>query len=244
MCKCDETDTSCRRDENKKYIQVVEGGPYLVFGDDKVIQEIIIPDNEDVSWEYEKSKTFQKPKDQKDQMALCRCGQSRHKPFCDGSHDEIKWNGEETADFSPILEGAEAIEGPNLTLMDNEKYCAYARFCDAKGRVWNLVMEGTPETDKLAVREVCNCPAGRLMMKSNKDGNYIESELAQEISFLEDPLINCSGPLWVKGGIEVKSAKGRSYEIRNRQTLCRCGKSNNKPFCDGSHASVKFRDGL
>ena len=35
-----------------------------------------------------------------------------------------------------------------------------------------------------------------------------------------------------------------SYEGRNRVTLCRCGASSNKPFCDGSHASVKFDDGL
>ena len=44
--------------------------------------------------------------------------------------------------------------------------------------------------------------------------------------------------------IRVESASGESYEIRNRQALCRCGASSNKPFCDGSHASIKFQDGL
>jgi len=43
------------------------------------------------------------------------------------------------------------------------------------------------------------------------------------------------GPLWVRGGIPIKSADGKPYEIRNRVILCRCGRSKNKPFCDGSH---------
>ena len=230
--------------ETKKYIQVAEDGPYLVFGDDKVIQEVIIPDSEGASWQYEKNKEFKKPEQDDEPMALCRCGHSCHKPFCDGSHEKVAWDSEETAGFKPILDNAEQIRGPNLTLCDNGEYCAYARFCDARGRVWNLVMEGSPEADKLAIREACNCPAGRLMMKKNDSGEFIEPELEQEVSILEDPAMNCSGPIWIKGGIEVKSADGRSYEVRNRQTLCRCGKSSNKPFCDGSHAGIKFQDGL
>lgn len=229
--------------KNKTYIEVVEGGPYLVFGDDKVVQEIIIPNEEGASWEYQKAREFTNP-DVGKPMAICRCGHSAHKPFCDGCHEKIKWDGEETASFEPILDGAEEIKGPNLTLCDNEDYCSYARFCDAKGRVWNLVMEGTPETDELAVKETCNCAAGRLMIKKNNNGEFIEPKLEKSISVLEDPAIGCSGPIWVKGGIEVKSARGKSYEVRNRQTLCRCGLSSNKPFCDGAHASVKFKDRL
>ena len=61
---------------------------------------------------------------------------------------------------------------------------------------------------------------------------------------VEDPALECSGPLWVRGGITVESKDGSSYERRNRVTLCRCGASSNKPFCDGSHASIKFDDGL
>ena len=53
-----------------------------------------------------------------------------------------------------------------------------------------------------------------------------------------------SGPLWVRGGVPVVSADGYEYEVRNRVTLCRCGSSENKPFCDGSHASIGFTDGL
>ena len=46
----------------------------------------------------------------------------------------------------------------------------------------------------------------------------------------------------VRGGIQIESADGFKYEVRNRVTLCRCGKSQNKPFCDGTHAQIKFRD--
>jgi CDGSH-type Zn-finger protein len=45
----------------------------------------------------------------------------------------------------------------------------------------------------------------------------------------------------VRGGIAVVSADGEQYEVRNRMTLCRCGASSNKPFCDGTHASIKFQ---
>ena len=45
-------------------------------------------------------------------------------------------------------------------------------------------------------------------------------------------------------GIQIESEDGTLYEVRNRVTLCRCGKSSNMPFCNGSHASIKFRDGL
>jgi D-arabinose 1-dehydrogenase-like Zn-dependent alcohol dehydrogenase len=60
----------------------------------------------------------------------------------------------------------------------------------------------------------------------------------------EIPALGCSGPLWVRGGITVESGDGTRYETRNRVTLCRCGASSNKPFCDGSHAALAFDDGL
>ena len=43
--------------------------------------------------------------------------------------------------------------------------------------------------------------------------------------------------------VQVIGADGFEYERRNRQTLCRCGQSENKPFCNGAHAAVKFQDG-
>ena len=228
--------------KDEKYIKVIKQGPYEVYGNPKVTVEKIVTDEDGASWEYEKGKEIYC---KENPTALCRCGQSKNAPHCDGSHVHADWDGEEAKDFEPIMNEAEAIEGPNLTLFDNEKYCAYARFCDAKGRVWNLVQMGTKETDELAVREACNCCAGRLMIYDNKTRKPIEPQLEQEIAVLEDKPLKCSGPLYVKGGIPVESEDGRRYEVRNRQTLCRCGRSSHKPFCDGSHASPKrYRDGI
>jgi CDGSH-type Zn-finger protein len=47
----------------------------------------------------------------------------------------------------------------------------------------------------------------------------------------------------VRGCIPIESADGTLWETRNRVTLCRCGKSQNMPFCDGSHIDVRFNDG-
>ena len=71
-----------------------------------------------------------------------------------------------------------------------------------------------------------------------------ENHLDPAIGVVEDPGLGVSGPLWVQGGIPIESADGTPYEVRNRVTLCRCGVSINKPFCNGRHASIKFRDGL
>jgi hypothetical protein len=88
---------------------------------------------------------------------------------------------------------------------------------------------------------VNNCPAGRLAAWDKASGEPVEHALPVSIGLVEDPVEQCGGPLWVRGGIPVTSADGHAYEVRNRMTLCRCGASRNKPFCDGSHAAIKFQ---
>ena len=80
------------------------------------------------------------------------------------------------------------------------------------------------------------CPSGRLV-ETTPSGEDREPAFEPSIGVIRD------GPIWVRGGIPVESADGFTYEIRNRVTLCRCGHSSNKPFCDGSHSAVGFRDG-
>ena len=82
------------------------------------------------------------------------------------------------------------------------------------------------------------------MLHEKPTNREIEDPLAPSIGLVEDPALGCSGPLWVRGGIPIESADGKRYERRNRVTLCRCGASTNKPFCNGSHASIEFNDGL
>lgn len=224
------------------YIKITPDGPYLVYGNPPINQEIIIPNEEGASWEYRKGISFDSSASP---VALCRCGYSKHKPYCDGAHQHAPWNPNETSSKRPLLEDVEELEGPEMFLADNEKYCAFARFCDAYGRVWNLVERAVTEDEKELVRhEVGCCPSGRLVVWDKKTDKAFEPHFKPSISILEDPGIKVSGPIWVKGGIRIESADGKSYEIRNRVTLCRCGQSSNKPFCDGTHASMHFQDNL
>ena len=98
------------------------------------------------------------------------------------------------------------------------------------------------EAKRLAIQQACDCPSGRLTAIDKERGERIEPEFEPSIGVVEDLPAGVSGPLWAKGGIEVVGADGRQYEMRNRQTLCRCGRSENKPFCDGSHLDVHFDD--
>ena len=73
-------------------------------------------------------------------------------------------------------------------------------------------------------------------------GPAVEPHFEPSIGLVQDTAKGVSGPLWVRGGVQVLGADGSAYEIRNRVALCRCGASGNKPFCDGSHVSSGFSD--
>ncbi|TLY82659.1 MAG: CDGSH iron-sulfur domain-containing protein, partial [Gammaproteobacteria bacterium] len=90
-------------------------------------------------------------------------------------------------------------------------------------------------------RQVGHCPSGRLAALERATDKPVEPPLPVSIGLIEDPAEGVSGPVWVRGGVPVTAADGFKYEVRNRITLCRCGASKNKPFCDGSHVTVGFR---
>jgi CDGSH-type Zn-finger protein len=176
-----------------------------------------------------------------DEYYLCRCGQSANKPFCDGSHKRAGFDGTEVAPREPYLAMADEQDGPEVTLTDVPVLCAFARFCDADGQIWNLVEQPSHAPD--VVREAGYCPSGRLVAWDQETRAAIEPGLPPSIGVTEDPAQGVSGPLWVRGGVRVYSRDGSEYETRNRVTLCRCGASRNKPFCDGTHAAIGFNDG-
>ncbi len=215
-------------------IQVTKDGPYLVTGDLPLSEQWIVTNAGGESLDYREGKKFPA----QPQCALCRCGQSANKPFCDGTHNKIQFDGTETASHQPYLKQAETIEGPAMLLTDQENLCAFARFCDPKGRIWNLVKQtDNPDAQQLVKHEAGHCPAGRLVAWDRETGQPIEPKFEPSLGLTEDTAKQVSGPIWVRGGIPVVSASGKTYEIRNRMTLCRCGRSDNKPFCNGSHAA-------
>ncbi len=221
-------------------VTIGKDGPYRVSGGVPLIRETIGVDGagESVTW----VETIA-PDPPGAAYFLCRCGASKTKPFCDGSHTEIGFDGTETASRAPYIEQAGVLEGPALVLADAEALCAYGRFCDRAGKVWNTVAQArTPAEREAFVEQVGQCPSGRLVALDRETGEAIEPELPPSIALVEDPQRNCAGPLWVRGGVTIVDMDGTAWETRNRVTLCRCGASNNKPFCDGSHASIGFQD--
>lgn len=220
-------------------VQIARNGPYRVSGSLPLREEVIGVDGEGQSVRWEHGRDF--PLQQR--YALCRCGNSSHKPFCDGTHAKVGFDGTETASRAPYREQAKTLAGPTHALTDVESLCASGRFCDPNGSVWNLVAA----TDQASAREhfvkqTCNCPSGRLVAWDNATGKAIEPHYEPSINLVQDPANDCSGPLWLRGGVQLIGADGFEYEVRNRVTLCRCGASKNKPFCDGSHVATGFSD--
>jgi CDGSH-type Zn-finger protein len=225
--------------EKPRRITIAKDGPYLVTGSLPLTRLVIGVDEQGESVRWEKGE----PVPVKASYALCRCGRSETKPFCDGTHAREGFDGTETASRAPYLEQAEAFDGPTLRLTDAESLCAFARFCDPAGRVWNLVERSDdPEAKRLTEYEAAACPGGRLVAWEKATGEAHEPKLHPQLGLVEDPAQGCSGGIAAWGGIEVVGADGKAYELRNRMTLCRCGESSNKPFCDGTHASMKFSD--
>jgi CDGSH-type Zn-finger protein len=220
-------------------ITVTENGPYRVTGPVPLVSRTIVTDDEGFSVEWGEGDTFTTDAT----FELCRCGGSETAPFCDRACDSNGFDGTETASREPYLAQAEEQVGPNLILTDAEQLCAFARFCDPGGQIWNLVDNEDEASTALAIREGKLCPSGRLVTYDRETKVPNEEEYEPSIGVVQDPSQGASGPYAVRGGIQVIAADGFAYEPRNRQTLCRCGQSSNKPFCDGTHAAIKFDDG-
>src|SRR5664280_978631 len=221
-----------KNENSKMKIKVNKDGCYTVTGGIPLADQIMVPDSDglSVSWKEGKHHPI------KEDYDLCRCGHSKNKPFCDGTHGEIFFEGTETASRKSYMDQLEPkTSGAVMDLLDVVSLCADARFCDRAGGAWDNTRDSDNQKSKMiALQEVFDCPSGRLVLK-DKDGNYLEPDFESSIGLVIDPVFNVKGPIWVRGRIPVEAADGTLYESRNRVTLCRCGRSTNKPFCDGKH---------
>ncbi len=172
--------------------------------------------------------------------SLCRCGNSKTKPFCDGTHKTVPFDGSRQTDGSK--DRRESYRHGRLTVFDNRGICSHAAHCtDDLPSVFLLRQEpwidpaGTDEAR--IITQVKRCPSGALSYAM--DGvEPRDQEQPPQI------LASKNGPLQVTGRIELRveeSAWGQGAS-REHYTLCRCGRSKNKPFCDGSHWDG-FEDG-
>jgi CDGSH-type Zn-finger protein len=216
-------------------ITISKNGPYLVEGSVKLshIKGVQVKDH----MEFVEIGAYEHD----EEFALCRCGKSKNPPFCDGSHIEANFHGDEVASRLPYKERAEEELGPELILLDDER-CAFARFCHRAGQeVWTLTEESDNAKEKTeAIKAASDCPAGRLVAYERESGRPYEIQYEPEIAVYEDVQRKASGPLNVRGHISLISEDGTEYELRNRYSLCRCGNSRNKPFCDATHVPSAF----
>jgi len=171
-------------------------------------------------------------------MALCRCGHSKNKPFCDGSHNDAGFQsrGGEPAGKDKILTYA----GTEISVTYNPRLCSHAAECgrladhifNPKQKPWVQPDNGTVEEVRAVVAA---CPSGALAL-AGADGPE------QVIGDAPQLRIEKNGPYWVTDVPPPVPVQGEGGGPR-KYVLCRCGLSGNKPFCDGTHKDVGWRDG-
>ncbi len=218
-----------------KRIKILKNGPYLITGSLPLKKNTIrLVDGQRI---YSSDGSFPTASEYR----ICRCGQSKTKVYCDGTHSVIGFKGTEISSHLPYVERAELTNGQTINLLDDHR-CANAKFCHRKqGSVWELIhLSDDPALQKEAIIGAADCPTGRLTALTKQNEPY-EYAYQQELIVLEDETTGLSAGLFVRGSVPIESSDGEQYEIRNRVTLCRCGQSANQPFCDASHERVKFK---
>lgn len=171
-------------------------------------------------------------------IALCRCGGSANKPFCDGTHAKIGFS-------SAKLDGRaedrqDNYEAAEITIHDNRGICAHAGVCtDGLPAVFRLKQEPWIDAGAAPAEEietiVRSCPSGAL---SHTKANREHLDQPGDPSIFIAP----NGPYVVRGGPELQDTQFGEGASREHYTLCRCGGSKNKPFCDGTHWHNGFKD--
>jgi CDGSH-type Zn-finger protein len=220
----------------KVRIKVTENGPYIITGNIPLIRMIIETDSYGDPFRWLEVEKYPKRKS----YALCRCGKSGNKPYCDGTHTKNQFDGAETAGNEPYLQNVREYVGPELKLTDKRELCASARFCVRDAGIWNLTVHSDrPGFKEMAIEEAANCPSGRLIVWDNED-NPIEPDHEPSIVVTEHE-DGIPGPLWIRGKVEIESVDGTIYEKRNHVTLCRCAETQNSPLCDGSHTHMRSK---
>ena len=164
---------------------------------------------------------------------LCRCGASRKKPFCDGSHTRIGFVG----DRDPGRAKGETNEyaGREITIVDNTDVCCRDRSCIAGLPPVFETCDPNAASPEDIIKTIRKCPSGALTYKM---GGIHCQDFGREPGIV----VTKNGPLKVVGGIRLNDETGARPACEEHYTLCRCGGSKNKPFCDGTHADIGFRD--
>ena len=204
---------------NPPTIECKPDGPYLVRG---------VEDLRDARGDRIETKPV---------MALCRCGGSASKPFCDGTHQKNGFSGARLAD--PGADKRESYPAGRITIHDNRSICAHAGHCTDglatvfkyKSEPWIDAAGGAAEA---IVETIHRCPSGALSYTLDGVAGG-DQQREPSITATRD------GPYAVVGGAQLLDQAWAQGASREHYTLCRCGGSKNKPFCDGTHWSIGFK---
>lgn len=179
-----------------------------------------------------------KPMATKKAMALCRCGQSSSKPFCDGTHSKVGFTGEINSSTSKNRK--RSYVGEKITIHDNRGLCAHAGVCTNNlPAVFRMKQSPWIDADQASIEDIKavinQCPSGALSYS-------VEGEEPPAASDRAVITVMPSGPYKIVGNVEILNVDTLDGASNNTRTLCRCGHSKNKPFCDGSHWDADFED--
>ena len=171
-------------------------------------------------------------------MALCRCGGSATKPFCDGTHKKNGFSGAKQA--QPAGAKRDTYRGKKITIYDDRAICAHSARCsDNLASVFKYGSEPWIDPDGGSVEAIIDavrkCPSGALSYAIG-NAEAPAQQRAPGITVTKD------GPYAVVGAIALTGQAANSLASAECYTLCRCGASKNKPFCDGSHWNAGFKD--
>lgn len=123
----------------------------------------------------------------------------------------------------------------------NSELCIHTAIClnalpavfDVQARPWISVDSAT--VDEIAAT-VERCPTGALTY--HRTDGQPDEQSPSETTVVPWP----NGPLMIRGNVEVRDARGELFTAGPRFTLCRCGASQNQPFCDLSHRRIDFHN--
>ncbi|MEO1027542.1 MAG: CDGSH iron-sulfur domain-containing protein [Pseudomonadota bacterium] len=176
-------------------------------------------------------------------VALCRCGASKSKPHCDGSHvtDGFRTAGDGPELRTNAIGYSGTADGVDVTVSYTPVLCSHAAECqrasaaifDPERKPWVDVSEGGIAEVLTAVGK---CPSGALSVKVGS--------LAKPMHLTDgniDIAIEKNGPYRVRN-IPIETDVSNYGSSPSKFVLCRCGMSKNKPFCDGTHYDKKWQD--
>ena len=171
-------------------------------------------------------------------MALCRCGGSANKPFCDGTHAKIGFSSAKLD--GRVEDKRDNYRGDGIVIHDNRGICAHAGRCtDGLPSVFRLKQEPWIDAEGAGREEIIEtikrCPSGALSY--SVDGVEHRDREGNPAIFVAP-----DGPYVVSGGPDLPDTTRGDGASTEHFTLCRCGGSKNKPFCDGTHWHIGFAD--